>query len=110
MYADDLEVLSLSIDAIQFQLNNIDEYCKEWALDVNAAKAKVMVMAKYGHKKPYRNVTIGNKNLEWISYCKYLGIELQKNCNMMEPTKNLCTRSWKAIFIINSSLKHKCEG
>ena len=106
MYADDLVALSLSIDALQLQLNNINEYCKEWGLDVNAAKTKVMVMAKYGHKKPNRNVTIGNQTLEWVSYYKYLGIELQKNCNMMESTKNLCTRSWKAIFMINSSLKH----
>ena len=94
-------MLSLSINALQLQLDNINEYCKEWGLDVNAAKTKVMVMAKYGHKKPNRNVMIENQTLEWVSYYKYLGIELQKNCNMMESTKNLCKHSWKAIPVIS---------
>ena len=35
MYADDLVVLSLSLDDLQIQLNNLKEYCQEWGLEVN---------------------------------------------------------------------------
>ena len=33
MYADDLVIMSLSIDDLQVQVNNLNEYCIEWGLD-----------------------------------------------------------------------------
>ena len=63
-------------------------------------------MVKYGNKKPDMNVLVGNEMLEWASSYKYLGIELHSNGNMTNCSKNLCNRSWKAIFMLNASLKH----
>ena len=106
MYADDLVVLSLSLDDLQIKLNNLKEYCQEWGLEVNRSKTKVMVFAKYGHKQPTRNIYIGSEPLEWVSSYKYLGIEVHNNGNMTNSSKNLCKRSWKAIYMLNASLKN----
>ena len=106
MYADDLVVMSLSIEDLQNQIDNLNKYCTEWGLEINKRKTKVMIMAKYGNKKPDKNVMVGNVMLEWTPSYKYLGIELHSNRNMTNCSKNLCNRSWKAIFMLNASLKH----
>jgi len=64
-----------------------------------------MVFAKYGQKKPSRNIFIGNEVLEWVTSYKYLGIELHNNGNMNASSKNLVNRSWKAIYLLNSTFK-----
>ena len=105
MYADDLVIMSLSIDDLQVQVNNLNEYCIEWGLEINKSKTKVMVYAKYGHKKPNKNIFIGNETLEWVTSYKYLGIELHNNGNMNASSKHLVNRSWKAIYLLNSTFK-----
>ena len=35
VYADDLVVLSLSLDDLQIKSNNLKEYCQAWGLEVN---------------------------------------------------------------------------
>ena len=106
VYADDLVVLSLSLDDLQIKSNYLKEYCQEWGLEVNRSKTKVMFFfSKNGHKQPTRNIYIGSEPLEWVSSYKYLGIEVQNHGNMTNSSKNLCKRSWKAIFMLNASLK-----
>ena len=90
MYADDLVVMSLSIEDLQNQIDNLNKYCTEWGLEINKRKTKVMIMAKYGNKKPDKNVMVGNVMLEWAPSYKYLGIELHSNGNTTNCSKNLC--------------------
>ena len=106
MYADDLAILSLSVDDLQAQLNKLFEYCQIWGLEVNTAKTKVMVLSKSGFKKPTNELKLGNQVLQWTSAYKYLGLELHNNGNYVKTAENLCSRGWKAIFKINSSLRN----
>ena len=106
MYADDLVIMSLSTDELQLQLNSLDAYCKRWGLEINKKKTKTMVMAKYGQKCPSYNLKIGDHEIEWVTTYKYLGMELNNNGNLTQSAKNLCARSWKAIFKMNSTLKN----
>ena len=106
MYADDLAILSLSVDDLQAQLNKLFEYCQIWGLEVNTAKTKVMVLSKSGFKKTTNELKLGNQVLQWTSAYKYLGLELHSNGNYVKTAENLCSRGWKAIFKINSSLRN----
>ena len=40
MYADDLVLMSLSEVGLQNKLNKLDEYCREWGLEVNTKKLR----------------------------------------------------------------------
>ena len=45
MYADDLVLLSLSINGLQSKLDRLNLYCQEWDLTINVKKSKLMVLS-----------------------------------------------------------------
>ena len=104
LYADDLVLLSLSATNLQLQLNNLSVYCRHWGLSINVSKTKAMVLAKNVPRSLEYNFEICGKGIEVVKCYKYLGVELQSNGNITNLCKNLVSRSWKAIFKINSAL------
>ena len=48
MYADDLVILSEDPRGLQHSLNNLDEYCSTWKLDVNLNETKVLKFQQNG--------------------------------------------------------------
>ena len=46
MYADDIVLLSTPSTGFQEKLNNLSTYCKDWCLDVNVSKTKVLIFNK----------------------------------------------------------------
>ena len=59
MYTDDVVVLSERATGLQnHALNELNNYCRKWALTVNARKKKVMV---FNSRQCRKTLTIGNK-------------------------------------------------
>ena len=48
MFADDMILLSTSIEGLQEGLNNLSDYCKKWGLTVNISKTKIMIFRRGG--------------------------------------------------------------
>ena len=48
LYADDMAILSLSLEGLQNSLNKLKTYCKEWHLVVSIKKTKIVVFNKTG--------------------------------------------------------------
>ena len=48
MYADDIILLSSSAQGLQQKLNRLNEYCKDWCLNINTDKTKVLIFNKAG--------------------------------------------------------------
>ena len=105
MYADDLVLLSLTVDGLQGKLDKLNRYCEQWALTINTKKTQVMCMSNQKLAIPDINMHIGGTPLTWVSTYKYLGIEIHSNGNMDAAIKNLCVRGWKATFKIRSAFK-----
>ena len=105
LYADDLVLLSLSLNGLQDKLNKLHIYCKQWELTINVKKSKVMILSPNTTSFPSEVLKIGDLPLEWVSNYKYLGIEIHSNGNMVAASENLCTRGWKATFKLKSTLK-----
>ena len=102
LYADDLIIFSRTREGLQNKLNILDSYCEEWCLSVNPKKTKIMYTGKNsGESAPFM---VGDASLEYTSHYKYLGVEINANNKVAEAVQNLCTRSWKAIFKLNSIL------
>ena len=43
MYADDIVLLSSSAQGLQCKLDKLHSYCKEWCLNVNTTKTKILI-------------------------------------------------------------------
>ena len=74
LYADDTVILSESSDDLQIALNMYAAYCKEWKLEINNDKTKVMVFTK--ERNINYTFTINGVWLEVVSEYKYLGYYL----------------------------------
>jgi hypothetical protein len=48
MYADDIILLSTSAKGLQRKLDKLNDYCKDWCLNTNTSKTKIMVFNKAG--------------------------------------------------------------
>ena len=105
LYADDLVLFSQTPDGLQEKLNKLDKYCKKWDLSVNTKKTEVMVLSNNVKNIPSEKFTIGGVQINYVNYYKYLGIELHNDCDMIPSAENLCNRSWKAIFKVNTAYR-----
>ena len=103
LYADDLVLLSTTVDGLQAKMNKLNVYCNKWSLTVNPKKTKVMRMSKTLKDQPTSPLRIGNAQIKWTASYKYLGLEIHYNGDMGPTTENLCVRGWKAIFKIKSA-------
>jgi hypothetical protein len=63
MYADDVVLLSETSNGLQNCLNKLSAYCKQWGLDINVRKTKMLVFNNTGRLKSYV-FTFNNKVLE----------------------------------------------
>ena len=105
MYADDLVLLSLTVNGLQGKLDKLDKYCEQWSLTINTKKTQVMCMSTQKVTFPDISMHIGGTPLTWVSTYKYLGIEIHSDGKMDAAIKNLCVRGWKATFKIRAAFK-----
>ena len=106
LYADDLVLMSLSESGLQKQLDKLDEYCKDWGLNINISKTKTMIMARKVSSSKNYIFRIDGEILECVKCYKYLGVEIHSNGNFQKSMANLCSRGWKAIFKMQRALKN----
>ena len=87
LYADDLILVSDNLKNLQFKLNLLEKYCKDWCLRINTHKTKVIIFNKCGHliKEDFK---IGGDNIECVNKCKYLGI-IMSSGGAFKETKNM---------------------
>ena len=51
LYADDTIILAEDADSLQKALDDFAQYCKEWKLDLNISKSKVLIFGSKGKQK-----------------------------------------------------------
>ena len=105
LYADDLILFSQTYNGLQEKLIKLNNYCNKWDLSVNTKKTEVMVLSNDDKYTPAERFNIGGVEINYVNYYKYLGIEVHKNVDMIPSAENLCVRSWKAIFRINTAFR-----
>ena len=73
MYADDIVILSSSREGLQRRLDKLESFCKDWCLDVNIDKTKVLIFNKTG-KLMKDEFKFDNNTLECVKHYRYLGV------------------------------------
>ncbi len=64
MYADDIALISTSVQGLQHCLDKLNCYCKKWGLQINAKKTKVVIFNRAGHMLKNKNFHIDTEEIE----------------------------------------------
>ena len=97
MYADDIILLSSSANGLQEKIYILSKYCKDWCLNVNTLKTKIMIFNKAGK---FHNIdfNLNGVRLECVSRYKYLGAYFCLSGFFTYAQEDLYNKSLTAYF------------
>ena len=79
MFADDMVMMAETKEALQHNVEAMNEALSRWDLRVNWKKSKVMRVAR---KREECQVVIGDEQLEQVDTMKYLGVMISGDGSM----------------------------
>jgi sorting nexin-29 len=88
VYADNVNILGISIHAIKKNTEALVVTSKETGLDVNAEQTKYMFMSRDQNAGQNHNMKIDNKDLERVEQFKYLGTTVRNRNSIQEEIKS----------------------
>ena len=109
LWADDLLIISDTMEGIQKQLDGLAIYCAKHLMTLNETKTKLLVFGKDKFHNTTHTVTFNDKQIERTQMYKYLG-------NIFSETRTirggvfkytydyLCVKSQRALFSLNKQL------
>ena len=73
MFADDILLLSESVEGLQKSLDKLSEYCKKWQLSVNVKNTKAIIFQQRNIPYNKSDFYLNGYKLEKVLKYKYLG-------------------------------------
>ena len=104
MYADDMVLFSESIDGLQHMLNSLYTYSKNWNLEVNIQKTKIVIFRNGGIIRENEFWLYNGEKLEVLNEFCYLGVILNYNGKFLVCQKQLARQGRKAMFAMRSNV------
>ena len=94
-YADDIVLLSSSAKGLRDKLDKLSIYCKDWCINKNITKTKVLIFNKAG-RHITQKFTFNNDNIDCVQQYKYLGITFCASGTFSHAQKELYNKALKA--------------
>jgi hypothetical protein len=101
LYADDLVLMSKSLQGLQKQLDEFSAFCKERDLIVNVKKTKVVVFGSRVNSSPLH---YDGSHVEEVASFRYLRIELHRSGSLKIVVEHLVAAEKRAVF----ALRQRC--
>ena len=98
--ADDVSSFSDTIILLQRQINLIEQFSNGVELDINIDKTKIIVFRNGGNLKRTERWLYDNRNIEVVSYYKYLGVYLTSSLSWSKTHYMLSLQATKAMYQI----------
>lgn len=103
MYADDIVLLADDVRILQNMIHRLEDYCKEWAMEVNLNKSEIMIFRKGGRIGSDERWMYNGEELKIVSEYKYLGVILTPQLSF---TKHVMDRNNSAKLCLNVTWKN----
>lgn len=102
-WADDLVLISKSMEGLQCCMNKVSDYCNKWGLMLNVDKTKFMVMS-LGTIKHNSNLLYKGTYIERVATYKYLGLLICSNGKFNNTILDRHNKAQKAYYQIRGVL------
>ena len=89
LFADDAVLLSETRERLQNQLNNFENYCTKWNLNVNIPKTKIVVFRKGGNLGQNDKLYYAGNEIEVVNSFVYLRVVFSSGGSFIPNTKTL---------------------
>ena len=109
LFADDLAMFSLTQNGLQEKLNTLEKYCRQWDLDLNLKKTKVMIFNKQGSVIRKFKFYYRRKEIDITNQYTYLGFTFIPSGKKHVGIENLLKKGKKAWFSIQKMLSKSKE-
>lgn len=98
LYADDTVLMADSPTDLQNCLNAFAIYCKEWKLNINVAKTKVLIFG--ARKTSHLQFNIDDHLIDIVDKYKYLGIYFSQSGSFLYARKHIVQQAKKAMILL----------
>jgi hypothetical protein len=88
VYADDVNLLGDSVNAIKENSEILLEASRDIGLEINAEKTKYMIMSRHPNSGQNQNVRIANESFENVTKFKYLATTLTNQNDIRDEIKS----------------------
>ena len=106
LYADDNVVLAESEEGMQNTLDIFQLYCKQWKLEVNVNKTKIIIFSKRKSRSNFE-FKLQHETIEVVDSFSYLGILFKYNGCFSESRKKLVNQAHKSLFSIYKDIRNQ---
>ncbi|MES9882143.1 MAG: reverse transcriptase family protein [Sedimenticola sp.] len=104
LYADDTIIMAKDELELQHSLECFNEYCKNWKLNINYRKTKIIVFGARNTKKFNFNID-GNK-IEITDCYKYLGVFFNKSRKFHKARSHTVAQARSALFLLYKKIRN----
>lgn len=108
LYADDIVVMADDVKVLQKMINNLENYCSNWNLQVNLLKSKIMVFRNGGRYASNEKWTYAGNEIEIVNEYNYLGMTITPKCVFTKhvekknnAAKNCINMTWSNFLCKN---------
>ena len=100
MLADDIILLSETTEGPQQCINNLQNYCIKWKLQINVKKTKTIIFNKSGAKMKSVHLHLSQTRLDNVTQCTYLGFTISASGTFSYGIRKLIDKAKRAWFAI----------
>lgn len=109
LYADDIVLMAPDENSLQKMLKFIETWCNKWRMAINADKSQIVHFRHHSKTKSDQTFTLGNNNLQTVSYYKYLGVIFDEHLSFEINSSILADSASRALGSIRTKLKRMKE-
>jgi hypothetical protein len=88
VYADDVNLLGSSVNTIKENPETLLEVSRKFGLDINAEKAKYMIISRHPNSGQNQNIRRANESFQHLAKFKYLGTTLKNHNDIHDEIKS----------------------